>query len=390
MNERLSRVDPSAFNILSVCTGGGGLDLGVKLACRNARVVCCVEHEAYACEILATRMEEGLLDDAPVWTDLRTFNGEPWRGVVDCVIGGYPCQPFSRAGRRRGERDPRNLWPYISELLRHIRPSTAFFENVSGHLRLGFEKVHKDLGDMGYRVAAGLFAAQEVGAPHERVRLFILAHSDKHEWRENDERGGHRGEGKNSEWQAQSAIGCGRLELEYPEDSGFQNGGGEELPDTHVEGLEERESLGGDPQSRRETAQRGGRELADAKGDDGRAEYGAGREGVRWPGPSEGRHELGDPEILRWREALGWQQEVLGPFPPGRSDFDGWRRVLEAEPRLKPALRRVADGMAPWVDRLRLCGLGVVPVVAAYAFITLADALGVVSRSTPRRVGTTS
>ena len=85
--------------------------MGIKLAVPNARTILFVERESYACEVLATRMQEGSLDCAPVWTDIRTFDGKPWRGVVDCVVGGYPCQPFSFAGKRAGENDERHLWP---------------------------------------------------------------------------------------------------------------------------------------------------------------------------------------------------------------------------------------------------------------------------------------
>ena len=101
------RVDLRPFTVLSLCSGAGGLELGLRLAEPAARVVCHVEIEAFACEVLATRMEEELLDQAPVWTDLGTFDGRPWRGVVDCLSAGYPCQPFSIAGRRKGTGDPR-------------------------------------------------------------------------------------------------------------------------------------------------------------------------------------------------------------------------------------------------------------------------------------------
>jgi hypothetical protein len=98
--------------------------------------------------------------------------------LVDIVHGGYPCQPFSIAGRKLGDKDPRHLWPHIARIVREIEPRFCFFENVGGHLRLGFEQVHDDLRSMGYRVAAGLFTAEEVGAPHKRERLFILAYAE--------------------------------------------------------------------------------------------------------------------------------------------------------------------------------------------------------------------
>lgn len=99
-------MDSRPFTVLSLCAGVGGLDLGVRLAEPAARTVCFVEIEAYACAILAARMAENALDPAPVWTNLRTFDGKPWRGTVDCITAGYPCQPFSVAGKQRGAEDP--------------------------------------------------------------------------------------------------------------------------------------------------------------------------------------------------------------------------------------------------------------------------------------------
>lgn len=159
---------------LSLCSGIGALDLGVRLAVPGARTVCYVEREAYCQAALVARMEEAALDSAPVWDDLKTFDGKPWRGRVDCVTGGYPCQPFSMAGSRQGSSDPRHLWPDVCRIVEEIQPEIVFFENVHGHLSLGFEKVVSDLERLDYRVAAGLFTAEEVGAPHDRKRLFIL------------------------------------------------------------------------------------------------------------------------------------------------------------------------------------------------------------------------
>lgn len=162
-------------NVLALCSGGGGLELGLDLALGCTRTVCQVEREAFAVEHLAAQMEQGILAPAPVWTDLRTFDGKPWRGVVDCVTAGYPCQPFSYRGDRRGESDPRHLWPDVKRVISEVGPSLVFCENVTGHVNLGAEAVFRDLQDLGFRIAAGLFTAAEVGAPHKRERLYILA-----------------------------------------------------------------------------------------------------------------------------------------------------------------------------------------------------------------------
>jgi hypothetical protein len=162
---------------LSLCSGIGGLERGLHQALGGAfRVVCYVEREAAACEVLVEDIAEGELDDAPIWTDLATFDARQWRGKVDCVVAGYPCQPFSIAGRRGGTSDPRHLWPHIARIIDESEPRWCFFENVANHLNLGYYDVVKPfLESRGFRVAEGIFSALEVGAPHVRRRLFILA-----------------------------------------------------------------------------------------------------------------------------------------------------------------------------------------------------------------------
>ncbi|NEX47148.1 DNA cytosine methyltransferase [Pseudotabrizicola algicola] len=160
---------------LSLCSGAGGIDLGLTIALPGYRTVGHVERETYAAATLVARMEDAALDHAPVWDDVATFNGRPWRGAVDIVTAGYPCQPFSVAGKRRGTDDPRHLWPHVARIISEVEPPFVFLENVAHHLRLGFPEVASGLVGMGYRLAAGLFTAAEVGAPHKRERLFILA-----------------------------------------------------------------------------------------------------------------------------------------------------------------------------------------------------------------------
>ena len=165
-------------NIISLCTGYGGIELGIKRTGLPVRTVAYVEIEAFAIANLVAKIEAGQMDAAPIWSNLKTFDGRPFRGKVHGIIGGYPCQPFSNAGKRQGAEDPRHLWPYIEKHIRTIRPVWCFFENVGGHLTLGFEEVAQGLRDLGYKVEAGLFTAAEVGGRHLRERLFILAYSD--------------------------------------------------------------------------------------------------------------------------------------------------------------------------------------------------------------------
>jgi DNA (cytosine-5)-methyltransferase 1 len=350
-------VDLSPINTLSICSGVGGLDLGLELATNGAaRPVCFVEREAFPAAILAARMEEKALDPCPIWSDLRTFDGKPWRGVVDCVTGGYPCQPFSSAGKRLGEDDPRHLWPEIRRITKEIEPRFVFFENVAGHLTLGLSDVLRDLQEMGFRCSTGLFTAEEVGAPHRRERLFILGVADGN--------GASRSESPN-----RSAE---RIKKES-----YDHGCGRKLADAARKlrewqmGSQERERLWS---SRNDCG-----ELADSESGLSRITKGGNwREGIR--GTSA---ELANADGGRFAGcgiSEGYENpckgnEELPDFPPGPKDFDAWRRILEHDEKLAPSIEsdihRMDDGLASRVDRLRACGNGVVPLVAAYAFTTL-------------------
>ncbi len=167
-------MDPRPLSMLSLCAGVEGLGLGVQLAVPGARTVCYVEREAYCCAVLAARMQDEALAPAPVWSDLGTFDGRPWRGRVDIVTAGLPCQPYSVAGKRRGHEDERAIWPTFVRIVEEVRPSMVFLENVPAFLQF-FRPVGEALSGLGYWIEAGLFSAAEVGAPHRRERLFVLA-----------------------------------------------------------------------------------------------------------------------------------------------------------------------------------------------------------------------
>jgi DNA (cytosine-5)-methyltransferase 1 len=164
--------------LLSLCTGYGGVELGLQRLGLDLRTVAHVEIEAFACANLVAKMEAGALDAAPIHTDVKTFPYSDFRGCVDLLTAGYPCQPFSAAGARRGEDDPRHLWPHIAKGIQLCRPGWVFLENVEGHISLGLSTVISDLEEMGYRTTWGIFSAAEVGAPHQRKRVFILANSN--------------------------------------------------------------------------------------------------------------------------------------------------------------------------------------------------------------------
>lgn len=146
----------------------GGLDLAVS-AVFGGTTAWVSDIDPGACQILKHRMP-----DVPNIGDLTTTD---WAAVepVDIVLGGYPCQPFSTAGKRKGTSDERHLWPDIARALGVLRPQIAVFENVANHLRLGFDTVLADLARLGFDAEWCTVRASEVGAPHRRDRLFMLA-----------------------------------------------------------------------------------------------------------------------------------------------------------------------------------------------------------------------
>jgi len=164
--------------VIAFCAGYGGIERGLDLAGVKHRVIAYVEIEAFAIANLVSKMETGQLRPAPIYTDLKTFPSEVFRDRVDLITGGYPCQPFSAAGQRKGTDDPRHLWPFIRRHIQAIRPIKCFFENVEGHISLGLSTVISDLEEDGYRATWGIFSAREVGAPHQRKRVYILANSN--------------------------------------------------------------------------------------------------------------------------------------------------------------------------------------------------------------------
>ena len=156
------------MKIGSLCTGYGGLDLAVE-AHFNAKTIWCSEYDKHASKIIEERFP-----GVPNYGDLTKID---WAKVpkVDIITAGYPCQPFSQAGKRKGTEDERHLFPYILEGVRYLRPKLAIFENVRGHLTLGFDTVLRDLASIGYDAKWSIVRASEAGAPHQRARLFIVA-----------------------------------------------------------------------------------------------------------------------------------------------------------------------------------------------------------------------
>ena len=158
------------MKIGSLCTGYGGLDMAVETYF-DAEMVWCAENDKYASKVIHERFNKLNLGDIKQinWASL-----EP----IDILTAGYPCQPFSQAGQRKGENDERHIWPHILKGISILRPKYIILENVRGHLSLGFKEVLGDLAQNGYDAKWRIVRASDVGAPHQRARLFIIAYSN--------------------------------------------------------------------------------------------------------------------------------------------------------------------------------------------------------------------
>lgn len=157
---------------------GGGILAGHQL---GHTIVGAVEWEPYCQKLLQARQQDGTLPPFPIWGDVRTFDGRPWCGCVDIICAGFPCQPFSIAGDQRAGEDPRNGWPATVRIIREVRPEWVLLENVSGLLARSHGYMHTILGQLaesGYDCRWDCISANSCGAPHERDRLWIVAHSN--------------------------------------------------------------------------------------------------------------------------------------------------------------------------------------------------------------------
>lgn len=166
---------------ISLFSGAGGLDLAAKWS--GIRTVCYVEYDRYAQGVLMSRIRDGGLDDAPIWDDVRTFDGSEWRGKVDIISGGFPCQDVSHAGKREGLKDGTRsgLWSEFARIIRQVEPRWVLVENVPGLLSVdsggGFGTVLGDLAEMGFGAFWYILSAAAVGAPHRRKRVWIVSYS---------------------------------------------------------------------------------------------------------------------------------------------------------------------------------------------------------------------
>ncbi len=363
---------------LSLCSGYSGIGLGLKRVLPGLREIAHVEIEAFAVANLVAKMETEQLPAAPIYTNVKTFPYERFSGCVDILSGGFPCQPFSSAGNRKGVEDERHLYPHISGGIRECKPRIVFLENVEGIISsktADGESVLKyvlgDLESMGYRATAGVFSASEVGAPHQRKRVFIMGYSEcmrkpQSEGSKQDERGwseysskelgysqydGHTtctkpGEVGRSEEEGRVQELEGRSdELPYTECSRLRGGRRSEECGDDINKIQ---SDKGERDELRSEVKRCGSNIPNTDSQ--------GLEGLRECDTSEG-----------WQESHGQlrSDSKVWPARPNECQYE-WE-----EPRTKPRLGGTTDGSSSRVDRLRLLGNGVVPLTAARAFKVL-------------------
>ena len=161
------------MNELALFAGAGGGILGGHLL--GWRTVCAVEWEAYPASVLCARQNDGLLPTFPIWDDVQTFDGKPWRGIVDVVSGGFPCQDISAAGKGAGIDGERSgMWGEMARIIHEVRPRFVFVENSPMLTSRGLGRVLGDLASMGFDAKWGVLGAADVGANHQRNRIWIV------------------------------------------------------------------------------------------------------------------------------------------------------------------------------------------------------------------------
>jgi DNA (cytosine-5)-methyltransferase 1 len=159
------------MNELALFAGAGGGILGGHLL--GWRTVCAVEWEPYPASVLCARQNDGFLPPFPIWDDIQTFDGRPWRGIVDVVSGGFPCQAYSTAAAGKNTAD--DLWPEMRRVVADVAPRYIFAENVS---RIAIDQAANDCESMGYKTKAIPLSAKDLGGDHIRERFWLLAYTD--------------------------------------------------------------------------------------------------------------------------------------------------------------------------------------------------------------------
>lgn len=371
------------MNELHLFAGAGGGILGSELL--GIRTICAVELEPYPASVLLARQNDGLLPPFPIWDDVCTFDGRPWRGLVDVVSGGFPCQDISAAGKGAGIDGARSgLWREMHRIINEVRPKFAFLENSPLLVGRGLARVLGDLAEIGYDAEWLVLGADDVGAPHVRKRIWILAHDPHADGLQRPKQG--------EQYTGSQVIdGCSLHRLDAEDDVADRNNERSRRRVEFQESLAEKRRMDWNSNRFREEAERevsGGEQAAQSTRicpDVSYSNRQLRRQGKQ-PGnreeidncgftvsntPHQG-HVRGDGELSE-NERLGSQ----GDYHAGRAETNDCGEWWSAE----PDVGRVAHGVAARVDRIKALGNGQVPAVAATAFRVL---LGRIMKNNPQ------
>ena len=338
-----------ALRTLSLCSGYGGLELALRdVFGKQVRTVCYVEWEVYAATTLMARMEEQRLDKAPIWDDITTFDGKAWSGKVDIITCGFPCQPVSVAGKRASQEDERWIWPDIIRIICEIRPRFIYLENVAGLLSGGLDLVLGDLAKAGYDAEWTSIKANEIGAAHNRLRVFILANSGSRrlDWRT-------RRNGKGIELSVQTTGSCSELADTDNTGNTTQRFGSKQTGKKD----DKRWSESSFVESSRPNC-----ELADTRCEFTQGKDARGQSTIKIPRTNSGKMDESEQGFIST-----W-------FPPGPDETELWEWLLVQRPEIKPSFCRIHDGpfdklVKPFrTERLTMLGNGVVPQQGSAAF----------------------
>ena len=303
------------LKIGSLCSGYGGLDMAVE-AYFNAETIWMCDNDKYASVVIKERW------NLPNLGDLKAVD---WSTVepIDILTAGYPCQPFSHAGQRKGKNDERHIWPEIKTIISKLQPKLAILENVRGHLTLGFKEVLQDLAEIGYDASWAIVRASDVGAPHRRERLFIIAKPAN----SNSFRGIIRGQ--NKEWNK------GQPQFEFSQCR-------ETVTNTNIKGLE-----------------RSGNEAIDITNGS--------------IANSNGNEQQGNGSMSQLGRRFNTQLEMRLQRPPHTLDLNN-----KLNPKFVEYMMGLPQGWVTDLDisrsqQLKILGNGVVPQQAYYALQLLCD-----------------
>jgi DNA (cytosine-5)-methyltransferase 1 len=346
------------MNELALFAGAGGGILGGHLL--GWRTICAVEWEPYAASVLAARQNDGLLPPFPIWDDVQSFDGRPWRGIVDVVSGGFPCQDISVAGKGAGIDGARSgMWGHMARIVGEVRPRYVFVENSPALLTRGLGRVLGDLASLGYDCRWTVLGAADVGAPHQRDRFWLRAERrDVFPYAEHERTG----------WRKQQQEGIAEAPMAHADSIASQIGG-DDSADAQSGGCWGAGQIGGgnDDLGIADTAEDG--EVADA--DSLREPQPQGPKRKEWGRLGNGSDEvayaaLSGLERHRFSASKPGDKSSISYAGAGDSDDNSW---WESE----PDVGRVANGVAARVDRLKAIGNGQVPLCAATAWLILTE-----------------